>query len=1008
MSANTIKEFIIALDQEIAAIKKGKGGSVFKVFNGHFLREVSGLFVYIFNLENFLAVLDDSPAEIEIRGNRYPAQVLVTQGLEVEIGIERFCGQYIAEARLQTNLWYLLELLKKKFVESQNEKNNLFTLSEALFNSQFGINTNFDNIVSCRNCGAKNRIGDHAPSQIPICGKCKHQICPNYSSSAVPPNDRQKRAIEASFFSRLSIIWGPPGTGKTKTIAQAIEAHLSAGRRVLLVSHANAAVDEALEDVAEQLKATSFYNEGKLVRLGIPQSGHLEKLIEKCPLVLLDKIAARLGESLSKEKNKLEAEKASLDSILNEYETVFNKIQIVVSLSAELNALRLELSKLSTNVSVANNELKELENLQSKNKNKWNEARSSGMLKRFFLGLDPRKIQREIDQTSILIDSRKRLVKEINEHTYSIKNAHAAKQKETERAKAEASELLNHLRVTVAEIKNKIKEITTRKDTILARLAEINQQLDEISQRILSEARLIATTLTKTFVAKQFPDTPFDVLILDEASMAPLPHLYWAVSRCRGYVTIVGDFLQLPPICISEATMAQKWLGRSIFSVLGINGVKEAIRDQRVKLLDMQYRMVPEISLIANRFFYQNNLKDHPSTSNRRLDDGVSRSPLVLLETSSINPWCSRLSTGSRFNLYNALLCCTLAKKIIPIISEGRIGIITPYAAQARLINKIAKDCGILDHLRTSTVHRFQGGEESIIIFDTVEGAGTRVAPMLDDQKPDSDANLLLNVALTRAQNRFYLVGHTKHLLSDLHPDSALSRIIHHFYSSAELIVSESLVDSYFTNDFERWANALLPTNTNRDPVYGNLYTERNFWAKFFQDITTAKERIIILSPFLTVRRSGFFMDYFRVLKGRSVDIRVYTRPKNQQIGDMANQADIVIDRLRSIGVNVIERQSMHQKVAIIDNATAWEGSLNILSHKDTEEHMRRFEGGSTIEEIIRNLELDEEMPSGSQTGEKCPEPECGGDLVVRSKYGRKFLGCSNYAKKKCRYTRPL
>jgi hypothetical protein len=418
--------------------------------------------------------------------------------------------------------------------------------------------------------------------------------------------------------------------------------------------------------------------------------------------------------------------------------------------------------------------------------------------------------------------------------------------------------------------------------------------------------------------------------------------------------------------------------------------------------------MVPEISLIANRFFYQNNLKDHPSTSNRRLDDGVSRSPLVLLETSLINPWCSRLSTGSRFNLYNALLCCTLAEKIIPIISEGRIGIITPYAAQARLINKIAKDRGILDHLRTSTVHRFQGGEESIIIFDTVEGAGTRVAPMLDDQKPHSDANRLLNVALTRAKNRFYLVGHTKHLLSDLHPDSALSRIIHHFYGNAELIESESVVDSYFTSDFERWANALLPTNTNREPVYGHLYTERNFWAKFFLDLTTAKERIIILSPFLTVRRSGFFMDYFRVLKARSVDIRVYTRPRDQQMGDMASQADIVIDQLRTIGVNVIERQSMHQKVAIIDNTTAWEGSLNILSHKDTEEHMRRFEGGSTIEEIIRNLELDEEMPSGSQTGEKCPEPKCGGDLVVRSKYGRKFLGCSNYAKKKCHYTRRL
>ena len=85
MHSTIIKEFIVALDQEIAAIKRGKGGSIVKVFNGRFLREVSGLFVYVFNLENFLAVLDDSPAEIEIRGNRYPAQVLLTQGLEVEI-----------------------------------------------------------------------------------------------------------------------------------------------------------------------------------------------------------------------------------------------------------------------------------------------------------------------------------------------------------------------------------------------------------------------------------------------------------------------------------------------------------------------------------------------------------------------------------------------------------------------------------------------------------------------------------------------------------------------------------------------------------------------------------------------------------------------------------------------------------------------------------------------------------------------------------------------------------
>ncbi len=60
--------------------------------------------------------------------------MLLSQGLEVEVGIERFLGKFIPEAKLQTNLWYLLELLKKKFIESQNGTNKVnFSLSDNLF-----------------------------------------------------------------------------------------------------------------------------------------------------------------------------------------------------------------------------------------------------------------------------------------------------------------------------------------------------------------------------------------------------------------------------------------------------------------------------------------------------------------------------------------------------------------------------------------------------------------------------------------------------------------------------------------------------------------------------------------------------------------------------------------------------------------------------------------------------------------------------------------------------------
>jgi hypothetical protein len=984
--ASIIAEFIQALDEEIEAVKRGRGGSIVKVFNGRFLREVSGLFVYVFNLENFLAVLDESPAELEIRGHRYSAQVLLTQGLEVEIGIQQFCGQHISEARLQTNLWYLLELLKTKYAECQSGSAKAdFHLSEVLFSGQ--------------QSGSK----PFSPGEL------------LYSPLGNLPNPAQRQAIEASFSSQLSIVWGPPGTGKTETIAKVIGAHLNAGRRVLLVSHANNAVDEALEDVAEQLKDTPFYQEGKLVRLGKPQEEHLKKLERDYELVLLDRIALKLGESLVREKNALETENASLDKELTQLETAFSGLQKVKTLSSEIDNLQAAISESTRRLTIARHDLTKLEEAQTRNRAELVEAQSAGTLKRIFKRLDPQKVQREIDQTSIATDSKKRLVQQLGARLSELANSNDTKEKEANEAKAELESLLKLLGVSSEELEAKRAELDQRKNAILARISEINRQLDEIEKKVLSEARLVATTLTKTFVAKQFPEVPFDVLILDEASMAPLPHLYWAASRCREFITIVGDFLQLPPICIAnDKPMAQKWLGRSIFNVLGINSVADAHGDTRVKLLDTQYRMVPEISVIPNSLFYGGILKDDPSTFARKLDDGFSDSPLVLIETSAMNPWCSQLSTGSRFNLYHALVCATLAKRIVGRIPDGKIGIVTPYGPQARLIGKITRDWGLSDRVRVSTVHRFQGGEEPIIIFDSCEAPGTRVAPMLDDTKKDSDARLVLNVATTRARDRLYFVGHTEHLLAGLHGNSALTRIIHHFYQKAEVVGSEALVDSYFTTDFEKWAAALLPSMVStREPVSGDLYTEKNFWAQFFQDLRTIKERLIVLSPFITVNRSGRLMELFRAIIGRGEEIRVYTRPRNQQTGEMANQADVVIKQLRSIGVKVIERRNMHQKVAIVDNAIAWEGSLNILSHRDTGEQMRRFEGPSAIEEIIRNLELDEDMPVGSQTEEVCPGQGCGrndGFLVVRVQRGsgRRFLGCSNYGKGTCRYTRPL
>ena len=215
-----IEEFIQALDQEISAIKAGKGGSVVRVFDGQFVRETAGIFVYSFTLESFIVTIDDAPVEVEVGGSRYQGQIIQAQGLEVIIGVEHDFGPAISEARLITNLWFLHELLRKRFEAVRDGAASVdFGLAEKVFWGK-------------------------------VSGSTKPVALPPLEPHPRSPNHSQLAAVEVSQSRAMTLVWGPPGTGKTETLARIVECFIKRRMRVLVVAHANAAVDEATEDIA--------------------------------------------------------------------------------------------------------------------------------------------------------------------------------------------------------------------------------------------------------------------------------------------------------------------------------------------------------------------------------------------------------------------------------------------------------------------------------------------------------------------------------------------------------------------------------------------------------------------------------------------------------------------------------------------------------------------------------------------------------------------------------------
>ncbi len=80
----------------------------------------------------------------------------------------------------------------------------------------------------------------------------------------------QTTAISMALKNPITVIWGPPGTGKTHTLAEIALRFYEQGKSVLIVSQSNIAVDNAMLKIKQFVKQRKYSEviEGKIFRAG--------------------------------------------------------------------------------------------------------------------------------------------------------------------------------------------------------------------------------------------------------------------------------------------------------------------------------------------------------------------------------------------------------------------------------------------------------------------------------------------------------------------------------------------------------------------------------------------------------------------------------------------------------------------------------------------------------------------------------------------------------------------
>jgi superfamily I DNA and/or RNA helicase len=837
-------------------------------------------------------------------------------------------------------------------------------------------------------------------------------------------NPLQADALGVVAHNSVTYIWGPPGTGKTTTMGSIVAALASLGQKVLLVSNTNLAIDTALERCLDRFGEVSTLAGGEMLRLGTMVKPELiKKYASKIDLETLFEIEVAplrkkidvLSNSLSKKKNKV----SDLLEAQREYDRHLEKSTSSSKAEERSIGLQEELQKFLRESSVLVRQLKELEQEFSISNSK------SGIGRMFSKSRNPVVIRRDINN----IQSKKeqseqaalRLTSEIEVADKNIKEIKI-------QAKESIAWLANHPKGAKVRVEIESLQAETIEDekSIEAIQVEIGQKRIQIMQK----AQVIACTAYRPLLDKEIIAMKFDCVVVDEASMLPLPLYYCAAALAQTRIVVAGDFRQLPPIvrvgsnssrgespaATLEADMKELMTANAFTKSGVIARAKLGEKSTELIALRDQYRMREPISnLISETFYPEHTLRTISENMDKPTPWG--NDAFILFDTTSLEPESSTVNGKSRRNLMHALTVQAIAEKLfeegweLKSTARKSFGIITPYAKQSSFLEGLLT-ADPAKHVKggISTVHRFQGNERDLMIIDLTKVASSgepNLGNFIGHPDPLAPENAMWNVAISRARQHVIIVTDLPTL--DRNKSALISQLVGKMSKNLKIIQASTLID------------AELLSSVKSKPISGvgsiSWFTGEGFYKAFENDLRNVKSKVFLASPFTTAAGTERWMQTFRDLRSKEVEIVGFTKPINEK--DSSTNSSEIHAGLESVFKELRPVSKMHEKLAVFDQRIVWLGSLNILSHKNSSEIMVRIESPDFAQSIIdeyqnlrvRGGRVAKVYPPGKhpKVGDKCDRPGCGGTLALKpagiSKAGRPypaFLSCDNWRINRC------
>ena len=758
----------------------------------------------------------------------------------------------------------------------------------------------------------------------------KHEECGNL----IFPfnfNTSQIKATRIGLASNVSVIEGPPGTGKTETILNILMNLIIQRKKVAVVSGNNYAV----ENINKKLKEYNL--DFLLALLGntdncISFLNTVHKIPDLSKYALDDETVIDFQNEITEDIEQMEQLlelNNKLANLNNELSAINNEFIYFEDNFKNLNVKPMDFSNIPTKK--LSNLIVETYTIPANNKLSFFKKLKLFFKYRFVyfndLTNETEKIQINLKRY-LYLNKKEELEKEISEIKKELENKNF--QELNENIKEKSIKILKNF------LYNHYKTIGIKKFS--DNYKDSNYFLKQFHEFIKIHPVILSTVHSLRKCSSE--GFLYDYIIIDEASQTDLVAAGVALS-CAKNVIVVGDLKQLshivPDDFESEIKDLYKNYNISQYYDYANNNILSSIKglypNIEATLLKEHYRCHPKIIGFCNQYFYDNQLIIHTKSN-------VEDEPLILIESSK-GTHTREDNNNKLFNLREVEECIHYEPRINKEKFENKdIGFIAPFNAQVNLAEKHLEE-----DIFKSTINKFQGQECKIIIFSTVLDKSARST---EKRINFVNKNNLVNVAVSRAKKRFVLVSN----IDVFKPGSTIAELTNYMkYNTVSDSIIKSEVYSIFDLMYKEYSNKLI-----------DICVEK---IKKVSDIPSENLANYVIDDILKNKKYNFLDSTFSVnLKTIIKDTSLLTEEERRFVYDTSSEVDFVIyNKNNHMPVLLIEVDGyeFHHKPKDKERDEKKNNILNKYNIKflrlPTESSKERERIVNTLEEIIKNDE---------------------------------------------------